>query len=157
MRLWHLFVPFIAISSLGAGYDAWRKSPPSKATEARRECFTRAEDMGLRRSDSVQLCNCLLGKARWYKWTHWGAEYTREVHLQLGKECVSQMLAASAASPSSGFATFISDAPRSTSYPAASRPLTGPGSGWGEAPEDSDDPYTSPPSSPYGGPDPATQ
>lgn len=129
MRLWHLFVPFIAISSLSAGYDAWRKSPPSKATLARHECFATGQAMGLRRSESVELCNCLFGKARWYKWTHWNAEYTREVHMGLAKECVSQMAANAAASQSSGFGTFTSPATSNRmSRPAAETP-------WGEAPD----------------------
>lgn len=151
MRLWYLLVPAIAMGSLNAGYSAWRASPPSKLTEFRAMCFGKVEAAGVPRSQSIPLCNCLIGKARWYKWTHWGAEYTRDVHMQFGRECLDQVTAAAAEQPSSGWGTF-------TSEPVRSRPLTGPGSGWGEAPNDDDSAdsadrsYSSPPTRQYGDP-----
>ncbi|MBY0393143.1 MAG: hypothetical protein K2Q27_07750 [Novosphingobium sp.] len=151
MRLWYVFVPFIALSSLNAGYSAWRASPPSKLTEFRAMCFGKVEAAGLSRSESIPLCNCLIGKARWYKWTHFGADYTRDVHMKLSRECIDQVAAASAES-ASGWGTFTSEPARS------SRPLTGPGSGWGEAPNDDDSAdsadrsYSSPPTKQYGDP-----
>ena len=134
MRLWYVFVPFILMGSLNAGYSALRNGPPGKLNEVRRECSGKAESLGLPRGDSVQLCNCLIRKARWFKWTHFGAEYTREVHHKLGMECVGELTAS--ADQSSGWGTFGNEPPRS------SRPLTGPGSGWGEAPDDEDEDET---------------
>ena len=147
MRLWYLLVPAIAMGSLNAGYSAWRASPPSKLTEFRAMCFGKVEAAGLSRSESIPLCNCLIGKARWYKWTHFGADYTRDVHMSLGRECIAEMTPA--AEPASGWNTYASEPPRS-------RPLTGPGSGWGEAPDDDDDSadrsYSSPATKQYGEP-----
>ncbi len=132
MRLWYFIIPVVALTGVNKAYDAWRSSPPSAETEARRQCFAKAEDAGLPRVGSIELCNCMIGKVRWFKWTSFGAEYTREIHHKFGEECVAQMTSTSA-NESFGSGTF-GNGPANTS-----RPLTGPGSGYGEAPDDEDD------------------
>lgn len=154
MRIWYLFIPVIALTGVNKAYDAWRSSPTSGLTAARQQCFAKAEDAGLARSGSIELCNCMIGKVRWFKWTHFGAEYTREIHHKFGEECVAQMTYTS--NESSGSGTFGSSS-------TSTRPLTGPGSGYGEAPDDEDedaDQYNSASSSqsqPYGDSGTSTQ
>ncbi|MBY0447059.1 MAG: hypothetical protein K2P95_00090 [Hyphomonadaceae bacterium] len=128
MRLWYLFIPVIAITGANKAYEALRSSPSTGLTEVRQQCFAKASDAGLAGNSGVQLCDCMIGKVRWFKWTSFGAEYTREIHNQFAEQCVAQMTSTS--NESSGSGVFGS---------SASRPLTGPGSGYGTAPDDEDE------------------
>ena len=155
MRIWYFFISVIALTGVNKAYDSWRSSPTSAMTEARQQCFAKAEDAGLSRTGGIELCNCMIGKVRWFKWTSFGAEYTREIHHKFAEECVARMSATGTESYSSG--TF------GNSPANSSRPLTGPGSGYGEAPEEEDDDadeadrYSNSQTQPYGEPGTTTQ
>ena len=127
MRIWlMLIVPALAVSGLNKAYTAWRANPPRAMTELRGQCIAKASETGLSSSVGFELCNCMVDKASAWKRTYPGAEYTRETHLSLSKECLAALPASSS---EFGSDVFTSDPETVRSSGFAPEP------GWGQSPD----------------------
>ncbi len=115
MRLWMIFVPAAVLGGLNAGYDAWRKAPPSAQSLARRECIQTLDDEGMPRHYAVEVCNCMMNKAVQWKRDNPEAEYTLAVHRSLGVPCLKAVEASRSGPPPAG--VFVSDPPKSRPAP----------------------------------------
>lgn len=117
MRLWMIFVPAAVLGAVNAGYDAWRNGSPRALAEARRECTAILDGKGIDPRDADEVCGCITEKAKRWRRTNRGAEYTLAVHRSLALPCFEGV--AARRSREAEFGTFISDPPSSRAAPDA--------------------------------------